>query len=70
MHASRNLARAPAEGRAWARLGDTRETYDALARVEVLVPPLAVPGHPEHHYRYDPAKAEAYLATTLFAGRC
>ena len=53
------------EGRAWARLGDTRETYDALARVEALVSPLPVPEHPEHHYRYDPAKSEAYLATTL-----
>jgi tetratricopeptide (TPR) repeat protein len=53
------------EGRAWARLGDSRETYDALARVEALVSPLPTPEHPEHHYRYDPAKSEAYLATTL-----
>ncbi len=53
------------EGRAWARLGASRETYDALARVEALVSPLPVPEQPEHHYRYDPAKAEAYVATTL-----
>jgi hypothetical protein len=53
------------EGRAWARLGDSRETYDALARVEALVSPLSTPEDPEHHYRYDPTKAEAYLATTL-----
>ena len=53
------------EGRAWARLGASRDTYDALARVEALVSPLAVPERPEHHYRYDPAKAEAYVATTL-----
>jgi transcriptional regulator with XRE-family HTH domain len=53
------------EGRAWARLGGNRETYDALARVEALVSPLPMPDHPEHHYRYDPAKSEAYLATTL-----
>lgn len=53
------------EGRAWARLGDSRETYDALARVEALVSPLSAPEHPEHHYRYDPAKSDAYLATTL-----
>jgi hypothetical protein len=24
-----------------------------------------LPDRPEHHYRYDPAKAEAYVATTL-----
>ena len=24
-----------------------------------------MPDRPEHHYRYDPAKSEAYLATTL-----
>jgi hypothetical protein len=29
------------------------------------VAPLAVPDRPEHHYRYDPAKSEAYTATTL-----
>lgn len=53
------------EGRAWARLGAGRETYDALSRVEALVSPLPVPDQPEHHYRYDPQKAEAYTATTL-----
>jgi transcriptional regulator with XRE-family HTH domain len=53
------------EGRAWARLGESHDTYDALGRVEALVSPLPVPDHPEHHYRYDPAKAEAYVATTL-----
>jgi hypothetical protein len=53
------------EGRAWARLGDTRETYASMTRVEALVSPLPVPGDPEHHYRYDPAKSEAYVATTL-----
>jgi hypothetical protein len=53
------------EGRAWARLGDTRETRAALARVERLVSPMRTPDRPEHHYRYDPAKAEAYTVTTL-----
>jgi hypothetical protein len=53
------------EGRAWARLGAARETYDALARVEALVSPLPVPDQPEHHYVHDPAKAESYVATTL-----
>jgi transcriptional regulator with XRE-family HTH domain len=53
------------EGRAWARLGATTETLDVLARMEHLVANLAQPEHPEHHYRYDPAKAHAYTATTL-----
>jgi tetratricopeptide (TPR) repeat protein len=53
------------EGRAWARLGDVRETHRALGRVEALVSPLAMPESPEHHYRYDPAKSQAYVATTL-----
>lgn len=53
------------EGRTWARLGDRPATATALARVERLAAPLPVPDSPEHHYRYDPAKAQAYLATTL-----
>ncbi len=53
------------EGRAWARLGDAAETRAALGRAESLVSPLPVPDRPEHHYRYDPAKSEAYVATTL-----
>ena len=53
------------EGRAWARLGDSGETRAALGRVEALVSPMPVPDRPEHHYRYDPAKSEAYVATTL-----
>jgi transcriptional regulator with XRE-family HTH domain len=53
------------EGRAWARLGAGRETRDALTRVEQLVSPLPMPDRPEHHYRYDPAKSDAYTATTL-----
>ncbi len=53
------------EGRAWARLGKARETYHALKRVEGYVSRMARPETPEHHYRYDPDKAEAYVATTL-----
>jgi hypothetical protein len=53
------------EGRAWARLGKAKETYDALNRVEKFVSQMAKPETPEHHYRYDPDKAEAYVATTL-----
>jgi hypothetical protein len=37
----------------------------ALGRVEALVSPLPVPDRPEHHYQYDPAKSDAYTATTL-----
>ncbi|MFI6457377.1 hypothetical protein ACIBF6_38205 [Streptosporangium amethystogenes] len=53
------------EGRIWARLGSGPETRDALSRVARLVSPLSMPEHPEHHYRYDPSKSEAYVATTL-----
>ncbi|MGH3773796.1 MAG: XRE family transcriptional regulator, partial [Pseudonocardiaceae bacterium] len=53
------------EGRAWARLGWAKETYDALNRVERFVSRMAKPETPEHHYHYDPDKAEAYVATTL-----
>ncbi|WP_283139283.1 helix-turn-helix domain-containing protein [Rhizohabitans arisaemae] len=53
------------EGRVWARLGVTRETHDVLDRVARLVAPLPTPDRPEHHYRYDPTKADAYTATTL-----
>ncbi|GGL00822.1 hypothetical protein Sme01_40800 [Sphaerisporangium melleum] len=53
------------EGRAWARLGAARETRETLDRVARLVAPLPTPDRPEHHYRYDPAKSDAYTATTL-----
>jgi tetratricopeptide (TPR) repeat protein len=53
------------EGRAWARLGDPGRTRAALSRVEALAAALPVPDRPEHHFHYDPAKAEAYAATTL-----
>lgn len=53
------------EGRAWARMRDATQTRAALARVEKLVSPLPMPDRPEHHYQYDPAKSQAYTATTL-----
>lgn len=53
------------EGRAWARMGNATETRDALERVARFVSNLPTPEHPEHHYRYDPAKAISYTATTL-----
>lgn len=53
------------EGRAWARLGEPRDTYAAIDRVQALAGSLPQPDRPEHHYRYDPTKAMAYTATTL-----
>jgi tetratricopeptide (TPR) repeat protein len=53
------------EGRAWARMGRSQETYEAISRVGELVAPLTRPNRPEHHYRYDPDKYTAYTATTL-----
>ena len=53
------------EGRAWARLGDRAQTRKVLDRVERLAGHRAQPDQPEHHYRYDPAKAHSYAATTL-----
>jgi transcriptional regulator with XRE-family HTH domain len=53
------------EGRAWARMRHPAETRDALNRVARLVSNLPTPENPEHHYRYDPAKAISYTATTL-----
>jgi transcriptional regulator with XRE-family HTH domain len=53
------------EGRAWARLGDGPATTRAVASVNRMADPLALPDRPEHHYRYDPGKATSYTATTL-----
>lgn len=53
------------EGRACARLKRGKETYSAIRRVQHLAANLERPGHPEHHFRYDPDKAVAYTATTL-----
>ncbi|MEU0846042.1 helix-turn-helix transcriptional regulator [Streptomyces sp. NPDC005962] len=53
------------EGRAQARLGNSDETYSAIKRVQDMAATLSRPDRPEHHYRYDPAKAVAYTATTL-----
>src|SRR6266700_1073153 len=61
----RTAAQIAQEGRAWARLGAAPQTRDALTRTEALVSPLPQPDQPEHHYRYDPAKSDAYVATTL-----
>ncbi|MGR4847897.1 helix-turn-helix domain-containing protein [Streptomyces sp. LARHCF252] len=53
------------EGRAQARLGNEIETYSAIERVQALSAAIGNPTSPEHHYKYDPAKALSYTATTL-----
>ncbi|GGK44789.1 helix-turn-helix domain-containing protein [Nocardia camponoti] len=53
------------QGRALARLGDSAGTYRALRKVARLVSGMRTPDRPEHHFRYDPAKADTYVATTL-----
>lgn len=53
------------EGRASARLGDRSGTYRALRTISRLVSGMHIPDRPEHHYHYDPAKSDAYIATTL-----
>lgn len=53
------------EGRLWARLGESRDTFAAVNRVQSFAGSMAPPDQPEHHYRYDPNKALAYTATTL-----
>ncbi|WP_335983330.1 helix-turn-helix transcriptional regulator [Streptomyces sp. CA2R106] len=53
------------EGRAHARMGQAKETYSAIDRVQDLSSSLATPELPEHHYQYDPGKTVSYTATTL-----
>ncbi|MEV7360826.1 helix-turn-helix domain-containing protein [Kitasatospora sp. NPDC091276] len=53
------------QGRAFARLGYSAETYAAIDRVQALSAALGTPNQPEHHFQYDPAKSLAYAATTL-----
>ncbi|MEU5905817.1 helix-turn-helix transcriptional regulator [Micromonospora sp. NPDC047527] len=62
---SAHLQATAQEARVWARLADVRRTRDALDRLERLTANLPVPERAEHHYRYDPTKALAYMATTL-----
>ncbi|MBT2400588.1 helix-turn-helix transcriptional regulator [Streptomyces sp. ISL-100] len=53
------------EGRARARLGETKETYVAIERVQRMSAALVPRKGTEHHYQYDPGKSLAYTATTL-----
>lgn len=53
------------EGRAHARLGNAKETYAVINRVQQMSAAVGVPNRPEHHYQYDPAKSISYTATTL-----
>ncbi|WBB77750.1 helix-turn-helix domain-containing protein [Micromonospora sp. WMMD882] len=62
---SAHLQATAQEARAWARMGEVRQTRLTLERLDQLVSNLPVPERAEHHYRYDPTKARAYAATTL-----
>jgi transcriptional regulator with XRE-family HTH domain len=53
------------QGRAFARIGDSTETYTAIGRVHSLSASAGLPDQPGHHFRYDPAKSVAYTATAL-----
>ncbi|MBB5936286.1 helix-turn-helix transcriptional regulator [Streptomyces zagrosensis] len=53
------------EGRARARLGEGKETYAAIKKVQRASGSLAPRAGNEHHYQYDPAKSLSYTATTL-----
>ena len=41
------------------------ETHAVIDRVDRLVAAFPRPDIPQHHYRYDPDKAVAHVATTL-----
>jgi DNA-binding XRE family transcriptional regulator/tetratricopeptide (TPR) repeat protein len=53
------------EGRARARLGERKETYVAIDRVQRMSASLVQRKGTEHHYQYDAEKSLAYTATTL-----
>ena len=51
--------------RAVARAGDADATYGALEQLRAMVAGVEKPHPAEHHYRYDPDKADSHIATTL-----
>ncbi|MGH8793220.1 MAG: helix-turn-helix transcriptional regulator [Stackebrandtia sp.] len=63
-HTSALIQATAQEGRAQARLGQAKATYEAIDRVQRMSADFA-PERTEHHYQYDPAKSVAYTATTL-----
>ncbi|PRY00693.1 helix-turn-helix domain-containing protein [Allonocardiopsis opalescens] len=50
------------EAKAWARMGDSR-AEDAMKAGNKVLAQLPRPTHPEHHFVFDPSKAEFYAAT-------
>jgi tetratricopeptide (TPR) repeat protein len=62
-HSSAMAQLAAQEARAWARLGDRRETRAALERADAALATLPVPDHPEHHFVFDGDKLHFYSAT-------
>jgi transcriptional regulator with XRE-family HTH domain len=53
------------EARAWARLGEAKQTHAALDRAAAMVGYLPPPAQPDHHFTFDPRKLTSYAATTL-----
>jgi len=53
------------EGRALARMGDRDGAYTALRTLARLASGRDEPEQIEHHFRYDPAKSNSYMATIL-----
>ncbi|MFJ8312643.1 MULTISPECIES: helix-turn-helix transcriptional regulator [unclassified Streptomyces] len=53
------------EGRASARLGEAKQTYAAIEKVQRMSASLDRRKGAEHHYQYDPGKSLSYTATTL-----
>jgi transcriptional regulator with XRE-family HTH domain len=53
------------ECRSAARLGDADATYGSLEQLHTVLSRWEEPESPEHHYRYDPGKADSHVATTL-----
>jgi hypothetical protein len=50
------------QARVWARLGQRRETEEALRSGATALARLSVPAHPEHHFAFDAPKLTFYAA--------
>lgn len=53
------------QARAWARLGDQRETNRAIRRATTDMDKTPDPAHPEHHFVFDAPKLSFYAATSF-----
>jgi len=64
-HTSAAVQLTAQEARAWARLGDAKQTHATLDRSAGMVGHLPPPTQPHHHFVFDPHKLTSYAATTL-----